>query len=85
MFWLAVRRAFSRWTMRFSLSSRDFSIFSRRDLYSEMETSLLIFGLFLIYFARLPKRRVETVSASLKIEGLQVMMRQVLELPPRDS
>jgi hypothetical protein len=71
--------------MRFSLSSKDFSIFSRRDLYSDMETSLLIFGLFLIYLARLPNRRVETVSASLKIEGLQVMMRHVFELPPRDS
>jgi len=42
-------------------------------------------GLFLIFFALAPNLRVEIVSSSLKLEGEQVMIRQVLELPPRDS
>lgn len=71
--------------MRFSRSSKDFSILSRRSLYSPIDTSLLILGLFFISLARLPNLRVEIVSASLNMEGLQVIMRQVFELPPRDS
>jgi hypothetical protein len=38
-----------------------------------------------MFFARLPKRSVESVSASLKEEGEQLMMRVVRELPPRLS
>jgi hypothetical protein len=40
---------------------------------------------FLMDLARIPKRRVPNVSASLYEEGEQLMMRVVLELPPRDS
>ena len=48
-------------------------------------SSLLTFGLFLIAFARIPNRRVEMVSASLKAEGEHVMIREVLALPPSES
>jgi len=35
--------------------------------------------------AHLPNLRVPIVSASFKLEGEQVMIRQFFELPPRDS
>ena len=46
---------------------------------------MFTFGLFLTCLARLPNLRVLIVSALLSIEGLQVMIRQVFALPPRDS
>jgi len=52
---------------------------------SSIVLSLLIFGVFLIFFARAPNQRVEIVSSSLKLEGEHVMIKQVLELPPSDS
>lgn len=45
---------------------------------------MLILGVFLIFLAEIPKRRVEMVSARLLGWGEQVTMRVVLELPPSD-
>ena len=42
-------------------------------------------ALFLMLFARMPKRKVERVSASLYSHGEQLMMSVVRELPPSDS
>ena len=56
-----------------------------RCLSSAGESSWLTRALFLIDFARIPNRRVESVSASLYAEGEQLMMSVVLELPPSDS
>ena len=52
---------------------------------SEIENSLLTFALFLIYLALQPNLKVDTVSDSLNILGLQVIIRDVFELPPKDS
>lgn len=71
--------------MRLFLSSKSFSALSSRIFNSYKVTSLLILGLFLIFFALLPKRSVPIVSASLKIDGLHVMIKHVFELPPSDS
>lgn len=50
-----------------------------------MENSLLTFALFLIYLARWPNLKVDLVSSSLNTEGEQVMISEVIELPPSDS
>ncbi len=59
--------------------------FARRALSSRGESSALTRAAFLMDFARMPKRRVERVSASLYDDGEQLMMSVVRELPPRDS
>lgn len=46
--------------------------------------SLLILGLFLIFFAETPNLNDEIVSATLLMCGEQVTMRVVLEFPPND-
>lgn len=76
---------FSSKTILLSLSTRSFSALSNKNLSSCKDISLFIFGLFLIYLARLPNLRVEMVSASLYIDGLHVIIKHVLELPPKDS
>ena len=50
-----------------------------------MDSSLLTFGLFLMRLALAPNLRVESVSSRLYLAGLQVMIRLVCALPPRDS
>ena len=50
-----------------------------------MLSSLLILGLFLIFLALLPNFKVDIVSSSLNLAGLQVIISAVLELPPNDS
>ena len=47
--------------------------------------SLLTFGAFLIFLALAPNWSELKVRASLKEWGETVMMRQVFELPPKDS
>lgn len=59
--------------------------FPRTTFNSALDISVLTRALFLILFARIPKRRVESVSDSLKDAGEQLMMSVVRELPPRDS
>ncbi len=48
-------------------------------------SSLLIFGLFLIFLADTPNLNEEIVSATLLGCGEQVTISVVLELPPSDS
>ena len=45
----------------------------------------LILGLFLIFLAKDPNQRDETVSASLYEHGDAVTIKAVFELPPSDS
>lgn len=52
---------------------------------SNGESSALTRAVFLIDFARIPKRSVESVSDSLYDEGEQLMIRVVREFPPKDS
>jgi hypothetical protein len=59
--------------------------FWRRALSSKGESSALTRALFLMLFARMPKRSVESVSASLYDDGEQLMTSVVRELPPSDS
>lgn len=59
--------------------------FCRRPLSSSGDNSALTRAEFLIDLARIPKRRVDSVSASLYDEGEQLMMRVVREFPPNDS
>ena len=59
--------------------------FTNRPFNSIGESSTLTRAVFLILFARIPNRRVESVSASLYEDGEQLMISVVLELPPRDS
>ena len=59
--------------------------FARRPLSSRGESSVLTRALFLIDLARIPKRSVDSVSASLYDDGEQLMISVVRELPPRDS
>lgn len=59
--------------------------FASRPLSSSGESSWLTRALFLMDLARIPKRSVPSVSASLYEDGEQLMMRVVLELPPNDS
>ena len=47
--------------------------------------SLLTLGLFLIYLARDPKFKVDSVSPSLEACGDTVIIKHVLEFPPIDS
>ena len=58
---------------------------SNKYFTSAIDRSLFYLALFFIYFALLPNFRVPTVSSLLSIAGLQVIMRLVFELPPRDS
>mmetsp|Transcript_3720 Transcript_3720/g.13716 ORF Transcript_3720/g.13716 Transcript_3720/m.13716 type:complete len:319 (-) Transcript_3720:544-1500(-) len=51
-------------------------------LSSSADRSTFILGVFLMRFARLPKRSVLTVSSLLYMEGEQQMTSVVLELPP---
>ena len=73
--WLILEFAF----LRFSLSW--FTNFCN----SATVISLLIFGLFFILLALSPNLKVDKVSLSLYILGEQVIIKQVLELPPKDS
>jgi hypothetical protein len=70
-----------------SCSSRETNSLVRLSstLSSGNESSLLTRAWFLIDLARMPKRRVESVSASLYEAGEQLMMSVVRELPPSDS
>jgi hypothetical protein len=68
-----------------STSFTSFSAFSNKNFNSYNDTSLFILALFLIYLALLPNFNVDIVSASLNIDGLHVMIKHVLELPPSDS
>ena len=52
---------------------------------SNGESSALTRAVFLIDFARMPKRSVESVSDSLYDEGEQLMIKVVREFPPKDS
>lgn len=52
---------------------------------SLFDNSTLTTALFFIVLARVPKRRVDTVSASLNDDGEQLIIRVVFELPPSDS
>lgn len=61
------------------------SAFANFSISSSIVLSLLIFGLFLIFFARAPNRKVLIVSSSLKLDGEQVMIKHVLEFPPNES
>lgn len=56
-----------------------------RPLSSWMPTSLLIFGLFLIFWALDPYLRVLSVSCLFRGCGDTVTIMHVLEFPPRDS
>ena len=47
--------------------------------------SLFILGLFFIFFALSPNLNVDKDSLSLYIEGEQVIIKHVFELPPKDS
>jgi len=76
---------FSKTLIFFSCTLMTSSAFANIALSSSMVLSLLIFGLFLIFFALAPNLKVPTVSSSLKLDGEQVMIRHVLELPPKDS
>lgn len=62
-----------------------FSDLSSRAWSSATVISLLIFGVFLIFLAEIPKRKVEMVSARLLGCGEHVTISVVLELPPSDS
>lgn len=57
----------------------------RAILSSADDNSVLTRALFLMLLARIPKRRVESVSDSLYEAGEQLMISVVRELPPRDS
>ena len=59
--------------------------FARSALSSSGDSSALTRAVFLMDLARIPKRRVDSVSASLYAEGEQLIMRVVRELPPSDS
>ena len=59
--------------------------FLSNALSSVGESSALTRAEFLIDFARIPKRRVDSVSDSLYEAGEQLMIKVVLELPPSDS
>ena len=61
------------------------SDFANRNFSSDKDTSLFIFGLFFIYFALFPNFNVDIVSASLNILGEHVIIKHVLEFPPKDS
>ena len=58
---------------------------SSNFLSSAALSSWLIWALFSIFFALMPKRRVERVSVSLYEDGEQLMTRVVLEFPPKLS
>ena len=59
--------------------------FWSNPLSSSGESSALTRAVFLIDFARMPKRSVESVSDSLYDEGEQLIIRVVREFPPKDS
>ena len=67
------------------LTPSSFSSFYSKYLSSFTESSLLTLALFWICFALCPNFRVEMVSCSLKILGLQVTTKDVLLFPPRLS
>lgn len=68
-----------------SLTRMSFSAFWSINLNSYIENSLFTFALFFICFAREPNLSVDLVSSSLKVDGEQVMIKDVIEFPPRDS
>ena len=70
--------------MYFYLSPSYLSVFYNKFCNYPTVISLFIFGLFFIFFAETPKRRVETVSAVLFGWGEQVTINDVFELPPKD-
>ena len=53
--------------------------------FSTALKSALMVGLLMMALARLPNRRVESVSTTLYVLGEHVMTMQVLALPPSDS
>jgi len=61
------------------------SAFANIIFNSSTVLSLLILGLFFIFFAQAPNHKVLIVSSSLKLLGEQVIIKHVFELPPRDS
>lgn len=71
--------------MYLSLICISFSALSSKVRSSGTVSSLLIFGVFFIFLAEIPKRREEIVSAILLGWGEQVTIKEVFELPPKDS
>ena len=61
------------------------SLFRRSSSASVPPYPTWTLGLFLMNLALVPNRRVEMVSATLKLLGLQAMMREAREVPPRES
>lgn len=61
------------------------TVFLSSALSSAGDISALTRALFLIDLARIPNRRVESVSASLYEAGEQLMIKVVREFPPSDS
>ena len=61
------------------------TVFLSSAFSSAGDISTLTLALFLIDLARIPKRNVDSVSASLYVAGEQLMMSVVREFPPRDS
>lgn len=61
------------------------SAFANNSFNSPTVYSLFTFGLFLIDFALNPNLSVDSVSEELKLLGEQVIIKQVLALPPSDS
>mmetsp|Transcript_70841 Transcript_70841/g.169621 ORF Transcript_70841/g.169621 Transcript_70841/m.169621 type:complete len:262 (+) Transcript_70841:449-1234(+) len=82
---LFFRRSCSYIEMRAFASISACSFFSRKNLSSATDLSMLTLTTFLIIFARCPKRKVLMVSCSLKVDGETVMISDVFELPPKDS
>ena len=78
---------FHKQVIRFFLDliSFFFYSYSKRYCSSWIESSLLIFGLFLIFLALAPNFSVEIVSSRLYLAGLQVIIKLVLAFPPKDS
>ena len=76
---------FSRTLIRLVFEALIAFSFSKSAMHSWIDSSLLIFALFLIILARAPNFRVEIVSSKLYLAGDAVMISEVLEFPPRDS
>ena len=76
---------FSKTFIFFSYAFIISSAFANFSISSSIVLSLFIFGLFLIFFAHAPNLKVLIVSSSLKLEGEQVIIRQVFEFPPKES
>lgn len=81
----SVKIWFFRNSMYLSLVWISFSARSRRVRSYGTVISLLIFGVFLIFFAEIPNRRVDIVSEMLLGWGEQVTIKLVFEFPPKDS